>query len=68
MNIELVCSDCGRPLSEHICPDMLDRAEVIEIFRWLLGSDDFPYRKEGEGMFYWRDELLQKLNDIGITL
>lgn len=35
-----------------------------EIFRWLLGYEDFPERKAGEGAYWWRKPLREKLNKI----
>lgn len=38
--------------------------EYQEIFNWLLGYTTFPKRKEGEGMFWWRKELREKVSHL----
>ena len=39
--------------------------EYQEIFDWLDGrGEDFPERKEGEGAYYWRNHLRQKLQSL----
>lgn len=35
-----------------------------KIFRWLQGYSDFPERKEGDGAYWWRKELRQKLDKL----
>lgn len=47
-------------------PASEDEARHIEIYRWLLGHDDFPARQEGQGMYYWRTPLREKLLEMGI--
>ena len=38
-------------------------AALIEIFCWLNGeSGDFPFRKPKEGAYYWRSEMIKRLN------
>lgn len=43
-----------------------ERARVREIFLWLLGYSDFPERKLGDGTYWWRKELRQKLKAIDL--
>ena len=44
----------------------LEPNKHIEIYKWLLGYGDFPLKKDGEGNFYWRKHLRDKLADIGM--
>ena len=34
------------------------------IFEWLDGLTDFPERKEGEGAYYWRKHLREKIESL----
>lgn len=45
-----------------------DGSPIIDIFKWLLGYTDFPQRQEGEGQYYWRTHLREKLKAIGIEI
>ena len=49
---------------------MLDKKDVMKVMRWLLGYDKgFPARKEGEGAYYWRTELREKIRkELGIVI
>jgi len=42
--------------------------DTRQIFRWLLGYEDFPQRVSGEGRYYWRKYLRRKLSEIGIEI
>lgn len=52
----------------------LNKAHVIKslpahpIFRWLLGYENFPERKEGEGAYWWRKELRERLKKLNIVV
>jgi hypothetical protein len=38
-------------------------AALIEIFCWLNGEGgEFPTRKTGEGAYWWRSEMVKRLN------
>lgn len=39
-----------------------------DAFIWLLGYTDFPERQEGDGSYYWRSLLFNKLKDSGFDL
>lgn len=41
---------------------------IFEIFEWLLGYNDFPERQDGEGAYYWRTHLREKLKTIGFDI
>ncbi len=41
--------------------------EFKKILRWLLGYESFPKRKDGEGAYYWRKHLRDKLNKAGFA-
>ena len=43
-------------------------SEMKEVFRWLLGYEEFPTKKAGEKTYYWRTHLRDKLAAIGITI
>lgn len=43
-----------------------EKEKHMEIFRWLLGYTDFPAKQEGDGDYYWRKGLRQKLESTGI--
>ncbi len=47
-------------------PTIDDDSKHIEIYRWLLGHEDFPARQDGQGVYYWRTPLRKKLLKIGI--
>lgn len=57
-------------LSRHPLEKLVSKkfAEVMDIFRWLLGYFNFPERKEKEGAYYWRSHLRKRLYRIGIDL
>ena len=39
--------------------------KVRYIFKWLLGEEgDFPARREGDGVYYWRTELRKKIEAL----
>ena len=40
---------------------------VTSIFKWLLGYNRFPEREDGDGLFWWREELQEKTEGVGIT-
>lgn len=46
----------------------LPRIEVLKLIAWLLGYNDFPERKEGEGPHYWRTHLREKIKAMGIEI
>lgn len=54
----------SRPLEKLVSVKF---AEVMKIFRWLFGYNNFPTRKENEGAYYWRSHLRKKLYRIGIN-
>jgi hypothetical protein len=38
-----------------------ERDRLLSAIRWALGIDgDFPERQEGQGLFWWRRELLER--------
>lgn len=37
-----------------------------QIILWLLGYHDFPERAKGEGAYYWRTHLINKLKNFGL--
>ena len=41
---------------------------TLEIFSWLLGYTDFPERQTGQGAYWWRSVLREKLKDVGIKV
>lgn len=43
-----------------------ERERYAGIFSWLLGlaPEGFPERQEGEGAYYWRSHLRQKLEKL----
>jgi len=45
-----------------------EKSQVIKIFKWLLGYKSFPKRKDGDGLYWWRKELRNKLNKIGVII
>jgi hypothetical protein len=38
-----------------------------QIYRWLLGYEDFPQRGKLDGAYYWRNHLRSKLREHGIA-
>jgi hypothetical protein len=44
------------------------RREAADIFAWLLGYTDFRQREPGEGAYWWRKELRQRMDAAGIIL
>jgi len=56
------------PLEQFI-EHLLEKEEGkhIKIYRWLCGYFDFPIREEGDGAYYWRSHLRNKLKKIGIS-
>ena len=44
------------------------RIEVLKLMAWLLGYTDFPERKEGDGPYYWRTHLREKIKAMGIEI
>jgi len=44
-----------------------EEGKHIKIYRWLCGYFDFPIREEGDGAYYWRSHLRNKLKKIGIS-
>lgn len=43
------------------------QGEAAGIFNWLLGYADFPVRKDGRPVFYWRTYLRKKLEQAGYS-
>jgi hypothetical protein len=44
------------------------RREAADIFEWLLGYTDFRQREQGEGAYWWRKELRNRIDEAGIIL
>jgi|GEM_PF-5157468 len=42
------------------------RTKNNDVYAWLFGYTDFPMRKEGEGAYWWRKYLRDKLTELGI--
>ena len=40
--------------------------KIRPILRWLFGYTDFPMRKDGEGAYWWRTYLREKLKKNGL--
>lgn len=49
-------------------PVVIKSLPTPEIFRWLLGYTDFRQREEGEGAYWWRKELRERLKAININV
>jgi hypothetical protein len=55
----------GKKLNKPVVIKLLP---VLEVFRWLLGYTDFPERQKGDGLYWWRKELRQKLKALNIDV
>ncbi|MBU2061715.1 MAG: hypothetical protein KKH44_07710 [Bacteroidetes bacterium] len=53
--------------AETLVSQKFTEEKAIKIFRWLLGYESFPDKKEGDPNYYWRSHLRAFLNEIGIT-
>jgi hypothetical protein len=68
INVTRYRCQCGQELS--VAQENKEvHGEVANIFRWLLGiAGDFPLREEGQGDYYWRKHLHDKLKDADIDI
>ena len=45
-----------------------ENEKMKDVFAWLNGYEDFPQRKDGQGLYYWRVWLDKKLKEIDIDI
>jgi hypothetical protein len=48
--------------------DMVSKSDVIEVMKYMCGYTDFPGLQEGQGAFYWRSILREKMREIGVEI
>jgi hypothetical protein len=59
------CEPCKAFLLNSLKKARRQNTKIHVIIKWLLGEfGDFPVRQEGEGAYYWRDELRKRLEKL----